>query len=186
MDNLTPISEIKAIIEQDKAKPIDFASVQNSPIVEPKKGVSDTAGELIESAFNQAIGYQVQTNKQVQDNLLNTAEKVVGNKVSSIQSKAEQEDKESYFNNNKDAVACWGYSEKTVNKKFVKIMAFIFDIFTAIWITIGTFTFAPITYVAQKIKNIAKKTWVAFLLAILIYLAIVGVPILTGILVNKK
>jgi hypothetical protein len=185
MEELTPINEIKERVEQDKALNINFNRNANLPSENTNKKPNDTATELVENAFNQAVMYQATTNENVQKDLLDSAEKVVTNKLGTIKSKAEQEDKESYFNNNKDAVACWGYSEKTVNKKFVKIMAFIFDIFTAIWITIGTFTFAPITYVAQKIKNIAKRTWVAFLLAIIIYLAIVGVPILTSVLIIK-
>ena len=65
------------------------------------------------------------------------------------------------------------------------MMAIIHNAFTLIWVIIGTFTFAPVTFIAKKIKVIFKKSWVAVLLAIIIYLAIILTPILTSVLTIK-
>lgn len=185
MEELTPINEIKERVEQDKALNINFNRNANLPGENTNKKPNDTATELVENAFNQAVMYQATTNENVQKDLLDSAEKVVTNKLGTIKSKAEQEDKEAFFGNNKDACECWGYAEKTTNKQFVKMMAIIHNAFTLIWIIIGTFTFAPVTFIAKKIKVIFKKSWVAILLAIIIYLAIILTPILTSVLTIK-
>ena len=145
----------------------------------------DTAGELVESAFNQAIVHKVATDESVQTELLDSAGKVIKNKTNAIKERADQEEKEAYFNNRKGACECFGYDETTTEKWAVNLMNFWNNIMTAIWIFIGCFTFAPITFVAKKIKVIFKKSWAAVTLAILVYLLfVVGIPLLTGLL-NK-
>lgn len=145
----------------------------------------DTAGELVESAFNQAIVHKVATDESVQAELLESAEKVVKNKTNAIKERADLEDKTAYFNNRKGACDCFGYNEATTQKWAVRFMELWHNVMTAIWIIIGFFTFAPITFVAKKIVVIFKKTWIAILLAIIIYLVVVvGIPLLTAYL-NK-
>ncbi len=148
--------------------------------IEPPK---DTAGQLVESAFNQAIVHRVTTDETVQTELLDSAKKVIENKTNAIRERADQEDKEAFFNNKKGACECFGYNEATTEKWAVKIMSLWHNVMTAIWIFFGFFTFAPITFVAKKITVIFKKSWIAFTVAILIYLFIVlGIPLLTTVL----
>ena len=52
------------------------------------KKPNDTATELVENAFNQAVMYQATTNENVQKDLLDSAEKVVTNKLGTIKSKS--------------------------------------------------------------------------------------------------
>lgn len=140
----------------------------------------DTAGELVESAFNQAIVHKVTTDESVQNELLESAGKVIKNKTETLKARADLEDKTAYFNNKKGACECFGYNETTTEKWAVKVMSFWHNIMTAIWLLIGFFTFAPITFVAKKITVIFKKTWVAITLAVILYLLfVVGVPLLT-------
>lgn len=179
------INERKELATVDEAKPavptISFDKpVAEKPVAEPPK---DTAGELVESAFNQAIVHKVTTDETVQTELLDSAKKVIENKTNAIRERADQEDKEAFFNNKKGACECFGYNETTTEKWAVKVMSLWHNAMTAIWIFFGFFTFAPITFVAKKITVIFKKSWIAFTVAILIYLFIViGVPLLTTVL----
>lgn len=174
-------------------KEIELRKQQSTPIINfDKKNVEnempttaqDKASELVENAFNQAIVHRVATDEAVQEELLDSANTVIHNKMNALKAKADQEEKEAYFNNRRNACDCFGYNEATTEKWAVNLMNLWHNLFTAIWLFIGGFTFAPITFVAKKITVIFKKSWVAITLAIVIYLAAVGAPILLGFL-NK-
>lgn len=136
------------------------------------------AGQMVNAAFGQAVVHQVQVSEQLQAELLEGAEQVIKNKVSAIRDQAEAEDKAAHFNNKKGACECFGYNEQTTEKWAVNYMNAWHNVFTAIWITIGMLTFAPITFIGKKLKVIFKLTWIAMLVAFLIYAAVVFVPLL--------
>ena len=142
----------------------------------------DKAGALVEDAFQQAVVAQVANDENVQEQLLDGAKQTIQNKVDAIKERAEAEAKEAYFDNRKDACACFGYNEKTTEKWAVNYMNWWHNFFTAIWITIGMVTFAPITFIGRKLKVIFKQTWLAMVLAALIYLGVIFVPILINYL----
>lgn len=148
--------------------------------LEEKK--SDRVGDIVEAAYQQAAIAQVKNDEGVQEQLLEGAKQTIQNKVDAIKDRAEQEAKEAHFNNKKDACECFGYSEKTTEKWAVNYMGWWHNLFTAIWITIGMVTFAPITFIGKKLVVIFKKTWVAMLVAVLIYLAVIFIPILINYL----
>lgn len=182
------LAERKAVTVKEEPQAVPVISFEN-PMVEKEKqetqSVKDKANELVEQAFNQAIVHTVTTDTSVQTELLDSAEKVIHNKTNAIKERADQEDKAAYFNNKKNACECFGYNEETTEKWAVKVMNFWHNIMTAIWLFIGFFTFAPITFVAKKITVIFKKSWVAITIAIIIYLlVVVGIPLLTSFL-NK-
>lgn len=136
------------------------------------------ADAVISSAFNAALINKIGQSDELKEDLLRSAERVVKNKVGRIDSDAERESKKAYFNNKKDACECFGYTEETTEKWAVNAMNVWHNIMTAIWIVFGCITFAPITFVARKIKAIFKQTWLAVLLAVIIYLLVVLVPII--------
>lgn len=171
----------KQIAERKALQAVEEKQIQFKQ--EPQKQEKDKATQLVESAFNQAIINRVAENQDVQDELLDSADKVIENKLNSIKSRAEQEDKETHFNNKKGACDCFGYDEPTTEKWAVNTMNVWHNVMTAIWLFIGFFTFAPITFIAKKIGVIFKKAWVAVVLAIVIYLAVILIPLLTGLLV---
>ena len=141
------------------------------PTEQPQK-----AGDMVEQAFSAAVVATVANNEKVQSDIVEGAEKVIQNKTSAIKAQAELEAKEAYFNNKKGACECFGYNETTTEKWAVNLMALWHNIATAIWIFIGMFTFAPIIFVSKKIRVLVKHAWVAVLLAIVIYLAVVLSP----------
>lgn len=139
-----------------------------------------TPQQLVDGAFNQALINVVSTSEEVQTSLMSSAEKVIRNKTNSIEQQAQKEEKESFFNNNKGACECFGYDESTTSTWAVKLMGAWHNLATALWIIIGFVTFAPVTFVAKKITVIVKKSWIAFMLAIIIYLFVIaGIPLLT-------
>ena len=157
--------------------PIMMTSESQAYVV-PSSMPKVDADEVISSAFNSALIEKIDQSDELKENLMNSAERVIKNKVGKIDSDAERESKEAYFNNKKDACDCFGYTEKTTEKWAVNAMNFWHNIMTAIWIVIGCFTFAPITFVAKKITVIFKRTWLAVLLAVIIYLLVILVPII--------
>lgn len=164
------IAERKALAERKAEMPM---------VVDGK----DKATQLVEGAFSEAIINRVRTNEDVQEELLDSADTVIHNKLNAIKARADQEDKETHFNNKKGACECFGYNESTTEKWAVNLMNFWHNVMTAIWIVIGFVTFAPITFIAKKIKVIFKQAWVAVLLALLIYLGVILIPLLLGILI---
>ena len=172
--------EIVTVEEKPVTPVINFDKTPEAVMKTEKP--KDTAGELVENAFNQAIVHEVVNNENLQSEMLNIAGTVVKNKTNAIKERADQEEKEAYFNSRKGACDCFGYDETTTEKWAVGYMNFWHNIMTAIWIFIGCFTFAPITFIAKKIKVIFKKAWLAVVLAILIYLfVVVGIPLLTNL-----
>jgi hypothetical protein len=169
--------EVTTTAQTPSVPVIDFGKVKPDENTENIKTSKDTAGELVENAFSQAVIHRVQTDESVQNELLDSAEKVIKNKTNAIKEQAELEDKTAHFNNRKGACECFGYNETTTEKWAVNCMNVWHNIATAVWIFIGAFTFAPITFVAKKIVVIFKIGWIAFVVAILIYIFIaVGIP----------
>lgn len=163
---------------------INFSKVKPEPLepakVDPGSAAPavSKAGEMVNAAFDQAVVHEVATSEELQQELLEGAEQVVKNKVNAIKNEAEREDKAAHFNNKKGACECFGYNEQTTEKWAVNYMNAWHNVFTAIWITIGMVTFAPITFIGKKLKVIFKLTWVAMIVAVLIYAAAVLLPIL--------
>ena len=172
------LSEIKQEIERRT-----LAATGAQPAQAPKP--TATAGELVEEAFSHAIVSQVTHNEELQQELLESADKVIQSKVSAIKAEAEREDKETNFNNKKGACECYGFNETTTPKWAVNFMNFFHNIFIILWIVTGSFTFAPIVFVGKKITVIIKKTWLAMVFAVIIYLIVVALPIVTAFLKSK-
>lgn len=147
----------------------------------------DVANKVTGEAFGQAMMYTVKTDEDMQRQLLTTAKQVIKDKTESIADMAETERKEKFFDKNADACNYFGYEEKTTAKFHVKAMAFWAFVLNSIYIfTIGYFVVAPITFILTKIKVVVKKTWLAFVLALIVYLLVIGVPVLLAWLGSAK
>lgn len=158
---------------------VDFTPIENIQPVSSIQKSSDEVGEVVTQIFKGAVVSTVQNDDGVKQDILDTAKTVITNKTEALKSQAEKESKEAYFDNNEAACQYFGYDERTTSKAHVKIMAFWAFILNTIYIfTIGFFVIAPITFICKKIKVVIKTAWVAVLLAILIYAAVIGLPIL--------
>lgn len=145
---------------------------------------NQTAGDMVEQAFNEAVVATVKNDEKVQNEIMHSAEKVVRNKAHELKARAETEAKEAHFNNKKSACECFGYNETTTERWAVSLMGAWHNLITAIWIFIGMFTFAPITFVAKKVSVIIKTAWLAVLIAIIIYAIAVSSPFWVELISN--
>lgn len=138
--------------------------------------------ELIDKGIDAAVLHKIKNDENVQNRMLNTAEKVIDNKLSEKENDSERIKKEAVLKNNKDACDLYGIDEKTVPVWVVKIANVAQNFWYIVWLIIGFVTTAPIVFLCKKISVVFKRTWIAVLLAIVIYLCAVFVPLLINYL----
>ena len=136
-----------------------------------------TAAEMVDQAFSAATAAIIQNDKGTQQDIMTGAGQVIQNETARLKSEAEKASKEAHFNNKKDACICFGFNETTTEKWAVSMMAAWHNVVTALWIFVGMFTFAPVVFLAKKIRVIIKTAWVAVLLAIVLYVAVALSPL---------
>lgn len=158
-------------------------------LADTPKGIdkaTEKADEIVSEVFGQAVVHTIATDDTVKKQLLDTAKQVIQDRASTIGDKAEMESKAQHFLKHEDACGIFGYDEKTTSKFHVKVMAaWVFILNTIYIFTIGGLIVAPVSFILHKIKVVIKKTWLALLLALLVYLLIVvGIPLLTKWLVD--
>ena len=154
---------------------------QLTPIEEIRKSQKD---ELVDSMFEQAVVHEVTNNEELKGKVLETAKDFVNTKADIIRTNVNTEQKEANFNNKKDACESYGFNEKTTPIWATNMMTFGYNIMLAIWLFIGSFTFMPVIFIAKKIAVGLKRTWIAVIFAILLYLGVTFVPILLAFLRN--
>lgn len=157
-----------------------------TPIFTPKKAEKEIttidaaesrANEVVAEVFGQAVVHTVVNDEGIQEKLLNTAQTVVENKAEVLANRAEKESKASFIDKHSDACSCFGYEETTTAKFHVRIMAsWIFILNTIYIFTVGFFIVSPITFILRKLKVVIKQTWLAIILALLIYFLILAMP----------
>lgn len=144
--------------------------------------VVDKKQELVENMFEQAVVHQVANDKDLNQKVLSTAKTYTETKMETIKTKVETEKKEAVFDSNKDACESYGFNEKTTPTWAVACMRWGYNVMLAIYIAIASFTVMPIIFLMKKIQVAVKKTWIAIIMALVIYLAVTLVPILIGVL----
>lgn len=145
-----------------------------TPKEEGEKGeipaVSSQPSDLIGAVFNTAIVETVKHDDEVKGEIVDSAKDTIRNKTQAYKDNAEAEAKEAYFNNNKDACECFGFKEEKMLEKWaVKCMKVVYRVLLAVYIAIASFTLAPTIFILQRVRNAVKKTWLAIVLAVLIY-----------------
>jgi hypothetical protein len=145
-----------------------------------EKNEPKVAEDVVEKMFNAAMVSTVQNDVELQEKIVDTAKETIHNKTEALKHQAEAESKEAYFRSNESACDCFGFVEKSTEKWAVTFMKFWHRVMTAIWLFLGCFTYAPVTYIAQKLSIFIKKSWLAIVVAILIYLACATSPVWLG------
>jgi hypothetical protein len=143
---------------------------------------SVTPSDVVEQIFNGAVVEMVKNDDNVKREILDGAKATIRNKTNAIKDNTETEAKEAHFNNNKGACECFGFTETSTERWAVTMMSFWHRIMTAIWIVIGFVTYAPVVFIAHKVSVIIKKTWIAVLVAGLIYGAMATSPLWIGLI----
>ena len=143
------------------------------------------ANEVVSDVFSQAIVHTVAHDENAREKILGTAKKVINDKTQSIADTAHTESKLMLFKRHEDACSGFGYEETTTPKSLVKIMGGISYFWSLVYIlTLGTFIVFPITFFCRKIRVVIKKTWLVFVLALVVYLIFVVGPVLLAWLLN--
>ena len=143
-----------------------------------------TKDKLVDNMFEQAVVHEVANNQDLKNKVLETATKYTETKMQTIATDVDTEHKYAVFNNKKDACESYGFNERTTPVWASNMMSVGYSIMLGLWLIIGSFTFMPIIFVAKKISVGIKNTWIAGLIALLIYLVVTLTPVLSVIL-NK-
>ena len=177
---MSEIAELeRKVKEKQNQDQLEIFKTKEQPVV--VETTQDSNQKLVEQMFNQAVVHEVSNNDELKDSVLSTAKTYVGTKMKTLENKVDTEHKEAVFDNNKDACESYGFNEKTTPTWAVNFMRWGYNVILALWLFVGSFTFMPVIFVAKKIAVGVKKTWIAGLLALLIYLAITLTPIIIGI-----
>lgn len=176
MEELTPISEIRESVQ--KAPTNIFAKKEEEKVEEKV----DAKNALVEQMFEQAVVHQVTNDDTLKENVLDTAKKFTETKMQTIKTNVDTEFLEANFNNKKAACESYGFNEKTTPIWATRFMSYGYNTMLAIWLFIGTFTYMPVIFITKKIAVGLRRTWVAILFALIIYLGVTLVPILVAFL----
>lgn len=175
-------------MEDNQLTPIEEIRKSQNIFNQPKESLEvvkkDKKNELVDSMFEQAVVHEVTSNEELKGKVLETAKDFVNTKADIIRTNVNTEQKEANFNNKKDACESYGFNEKTTPIWATNMMTFGYNIMLAIWLFIGSFTFMPVIFIAKKIAVGLKRTWIAVIFAILLYLGVTFVPILLAFLRN--
>ena len=158
--------DVKALIETEK-----------KAIIKEEDKLS-----LLDRGVDAAIIHKITSDNDVKSRLLDTANDIINNKLDEKQNDSERDKKRAALENNKDACDLYGIDEKTVPIWVVKAAKIVQDFWYIVWIIIGFATTAPVVFLSKKLSVVFKRTWVAVLLAIIIYLAVVLVPLIINII----
>lgn len=175
------INAEKALMEKEKSiSEIDFQKRENEqPAVQSEKLVPK---DLVKEGVNAAVIHKIKNDEAVKEQLLKTADTIIGTEIEQKKNDAEKEEKRAVFENNKDACDLYGIDEKTVPKWVVKSARHVQNFWYAIWIIVGFFTTAPVVFLSKKIKVIFKRTWISVIFALVIYLAVIFLPVLINLI----
>ena len=179
-------NELQTLIQVEKNAIVQHADdVVAQPVpaqVEPAPVQKVETGDLIEQGIGFTVVQKIQTDVDVQERIGQTANKMIDNKLVEKANETERQKKEQVFKNNKDACDLYGIDEKTVPVWVVQCAKGVQNFWYFIWLIVGFFTTAPVVFLSKKIAVVFKKTWVAVLLAIIIYGAVVTSPLWWGAL----
>lgn len=148
-----------------------------TPLSTPAPAEQKTTGGVVEEMFNAAVVHTVANDDKIKEQVLDSAKETVQNQTQAIKDKAIAESKKAYFESNEGACECFGFTEKSTEKWAVTLMTMWHRVMTAIWIVLGFFTYAPITFIAKKLSVIIKRTWIAVVISAGIYFLITTSPI---------
>lgn len=177
------IEELKKKVEEKQSQEIDFFKPKEQAPVEVKP--QDKNQQLVENVFNQAVVHEVSNSEELKQKVLETAHTYVDTKMQTLATQVDSEHKEAVFDNNKDACESYGFNEKRTPLWAVKFMKVGYSIMLAIYIFLASFTVMPVIFLMKKIQVAVKRTWIAIILALIIYACVTFVPILAGIIGSR-
>lgn len=148
----------------------------NVNIVLPEQK-APTLEQHIDNAIATAIQQETQVALQdadLRDKMQNAAASVIEKKVDTVVKKTVGENNLATSELEEEGLGIFGYQPgKSVRRWQVKWAATFHAVLSAIWMFIAMFTFAPVVFIAKKLHNFVKFTWLGIVLALLIYVLII-------------
>lgn len=153
-------------------------------VTTPAPAPTPTIGDLVGDAFNSAAVATIKNDEALQDKILGTAKDCVEKEIDKIKTETSTRTTAAKFDSAADACSCYCFSkkEKTTPIWAVWYMKGGYNLVLFIYLIFATFTVLPITFLFKKIQVGIKMTWLAILLAVVIYLCFTFGPILVTLL----
>lgn len=144
----------------------------------PKEEKAEDSMTLIEKVHEQAKFDIVKNDENVQKKVLDNAQKNIETELNTITNKVETDSNKALMKRNSEACAIFGYDvdKGGVEKWQLKLMVSIHNILFVIYWLIGSVTVAPYNFIARKLNNTIKQTWLVAIIAVLIYLLVIFTP----------
>lgn len=166
----------------EEKKEQSLPSELNIPFFNKKKETPKEEQEnsmtLIEKVHEQAKYDIVKNDENVQKRVLDNAQKNIETELNTITNKVETDGNKALMKRNSEACAIFGYDVEKggVEKWQLKLMVAIHNVLFVIYWVIATVTVAPYNFIARKLNNSIRQTWLVAVIAILIYIIVVSTP----------
>lgn len=142
--------------------------------------------EIIDEIHTQAVIDQVKNDEGVQTQVLEHAKKSIQNEMDSMTQEEIKRKQDTTYNANEEACKNYGI-DKSVPLWQIRLMKAGSAVWFVVYWVFASIVICPINVFMKGLKSFFKQTWLAILLAILIYLIIaVGIPMLVAFLNTLK
>lgn len=167
------LEEKNDLVETDFSKDNDNANYEEKQL---------SAEEVLTNVHNAAIVAEVKGSDETKDKIMEQAKRTIDQSIQEIDNKNTQKVQKAVYDANREACESYGI-ESSVPIWQVKLMKIGHSIWFVVYFIFASLTFCPINVFLKGIKSFVKNAWLAFLFAILCYLAIaIGIPFLLSLL----
>jgi len=144
--------------------------------------------DVVRALQNKATIEVATTDEEVQGRMKDNAAKIIDNHLNVTKNEAEAKNEQSFWKRNKSAVKMYGYSDDDPRPNWqTAMMKFGSNIWFIVYWIVATVTVCPLSVFFDVFKAIFKKGWLAMIVAVIAYLAIVvGIPWLGTIIAKIK
>lgn len=168
-------NEIEALLE----KKSQLATVKKVEI-----NIKDEPKKLIEDIHNTQVVKQVMEDQSTNELLKKQADKTIKTTLNKLEQEQNKDLQKAAYDANAEACTNFGIS-KDVPLWQIKMMVFGSAIWFVIYYIVAMFTICPISVFTKGLNTFIKNTWIALLVAALLYAFIaIGLPLITKYLIG--
>lgn len=144
----------------------------------PKADVNEQITQEVALQMREQTAVALQE-ESLQGKMKKAATVIVEKKVDTVVKKVTAENNEASSDLEEEALACFGYSPgKSIRKWQTGWAGGYHGVLSAIWMFLAMFTFAPAVFIAMKVTKAVKVTWWGVVLGLIVYAAVIAVPLL--------
>lgn len=134
--------------------------------------------KAIKTKLSKIVIDKIDNDDDIAKKVDNLADELIDGSTEKVKNESEKGVKKALYENNISACSLIGVNEDTTPGWVIKIAQAIEAFWYAIWCIIASVTVAPIVFLCIKIRIILKKTWVAAVVAVIVYLGVTFIPVL--------